>query len=326
MTSPVLTVTVTGAEHAELLPDPRPQPPLALDEIAGTTLASLISPGTELAYNYQGKDFPSYPGYAAVFQVEETGSEITGIQAGDLALCMGNHSSRQRAKKGEFVRLPDGLTAEAAVFARLMAVTMATLTTTRARPPGRVLVTGLGPVGHLGAQIFAAGGYTVLACDPVAERRRLAESRGLATSEKILVEDSAWKEQADLVLECSGHEQAVLDGCRMVRKGGEVVLVGVPWKRRTELSAQELLSLVFHRYVVLRSGWEWELPAQRADFRPNATWQNLEAATRWLADGRVRVDGLYALHSPRDCQQVYQSLLHGKAGELTAVFDWRQIG
>jgi threonine dehydrogenase-like Zn-dependent dehydrogenase len=325
MNSSTLAVTVTRGEFAELLADPRSQPALGPDEIAGASVVSLISPGTELAYNYQGKDFPSYPGYAAVFRVEETGSEVTGIRPGDLALSMGNHSSRQRVRKGEFVRLPEGLAAEAGVFARLMAVTMATLSTTRARPPGRVLVTGLGPVGHLGAQIFAACGYSVLASDPVAERRVLAESRGVATSEKIFTEDAAWKEQVDLVLECSGHEQAVLDGCLMTRKGGELVLVGVPWKRRTEAYAQDLLSLIFHRYITIRSGWEWELPTHASDFHPNSTWQNLEAAAHWIAQGRVRVDGLYSLHSPNNCQQVYQDLLHGRARQPTAMFDWRLL-
>ena len=114
----------------------------------------------------------------------------------------------------------------------------------------------------------------------------------------------------------------MLDGCRVVRKRGEVVLVGVPWSRQTDLTAHDLLHAVFHRYVVLRSGWEWEVPHFPTDFRTGSLYGSFAAALRWLAEGRIRVDGLYATASPRDAQRVYQSLLHRDWPALAAVFDW----
>ena len=45
----------------------------------------------------------------------------------------------------------------------------------------------------------------------------------------VPVEDPAYAGEVELVIECSGHEQAAFDGCRIVRKRGEVVLVGAPW-------------------------------------------------------------------------------------------------
>ena len=66
-------VTITAKEIAELLPLERPKGPVGLDEVAGKTLVTLISAGTELASAYLGSNFPSTPGYAAVFQVEEVG-------------------------------------------------------------------------------------------------------------------------------------------------------------------------------------------------------------------------------------------------------------
>ena len=110
-----------------------------------------------------------------------------------------------------------------------------------------------------------------------------------------------------------------------MRKRGEVVLIGTPWQRRTDLSAHELLHLVFHRYVVLRSGWEWELPLQEAEFRPNSIFGNMAAALRWLAEGRVRVDGLAVVLSPRAAQQAYQDLLRQRSERLTAIFDWMDL-
>jgi threonine dehydrogenase-like Zn-dependent dehydrogenase len=239
---------------------------------------------------------------------------------------MGPHRSYQRMAQEQVVRVPEGLDPAAAVFARLMSVSMSTLATTAARPPGKVLVTGLGLVGHLASQIFAACGYEVTACDPSTARREIGRRAGIRrVLPAVPVEDPTYVGQVELVVECSGHEQAAVDGCRIVRKRGEVVLVGAPWQRRTELTAHELLHLVFHRYVVLRSGWEWELPLQATEFRRGSIFGNLEAALRWLADGRVRVDHLATMLPPSQAQPAYQDLLHQRSERLSVVFDWTSV-
>jgi hypothetical protein len=46
---------------------------------------------------------------------------------------------------------------------------------------------------------------------------------------------------------------------------------------------------------------------------------------RWLAEGKVNVDGLAIPVSPRDAQHVYQQLLHQPAGSLTALYDWTTL-
>jgi len=123
-------------------------------------------------------------------------------------------------------------------------------------------------------------------------------------------------------VECSGHEQAVLDGCKVVRKRGEVALVGVPWRACSDMLGHALLHAVFHRYAVVRSGWEWELARRPADFRTGSIFANYAAALAWLAEGRVSVAGLYRKVAPADCQQVYDDLFGGRFPALAAVFDW----
>ena len=130
-------------------------------------------------------------------------------------------------------------------------------------------------------------------------------------------------DQIALHVECSGHEQAVLDGCKLVRKRGEVVLVGVPWSRKTEIFSFELTHAIFHRYVILRSGWEWEVPLQPRDFAGNSIMGNYRAALDWLADGRLRVDGLGTLYAPERAQEVYDGLLNQSLPTPAALFDWR---
>jgi len=169
MTQNHYAIHFTATEQAQLVetqPDPKPLGP---HDVAGRMVKSLVSPGTELA-GYQGQwtyaRYPLTPGYAAIFRVTDVGSEVTDLKPGDLAFAMGGHQSYQRARREHVVPLPHGLAPEAAPFARLMCVSMSTLTTTTARPPAKVIVTGLGIVGHLAAKVFASCGYDVLAVDP----------------------------------------------------------------------------------------------------------------------------------------------------------------
>ena len=319
-------VAPKAAELVELEPDRRP---LAPNEVAGRTRVSLISPGTELA-GYQGlwagAKMPSNCGYAAVFSVEQVGTEVKDLREGDLAFCLGSHRLLQRHERQSVVRLPEGLEPEAAVFARMMGVTMSTLVTTTARPPDIVLVTGLGLIGNLGAQVFQACGYVVVGSDPSPARRDLAKRCGIGdVRERVPLDDTCLAGRVGLVLECSGHEQAVLDGCRIVRKRGEVAMVGVPWARRADLQAFEVLHAIFHRYVILRSGWEWELPLQPTDFRCGSIFGNFAAAMDWLRQGRIRVEDLADVRSPHQAQEAYQALMGGAARRLTTLFDWRQL-
>jgi NADPH:quinone reductase-like Zn-dependent oxidoreductase len=316
-------IIFTARECAELLPAEPDPSPLGPKEVRGRTLATLVSAGTELNGGYLGQRFPSEPGYAAVFQVEEVGSEVTGITPGDRAYCSGRHRSFQRASLPDVLRVPDGISPAEATFGRLMGVSMSTLTTTKARPPETVLVTGLGLVGHLAALVFRACGYGVIVSDPSPARRALAERSGLPdVRDAVPVDDPALAGKIALTLECSGHEAAVVDACRLVRKGGEVAMIGAPWRQLTDLSAHSITNSIFHRYVTLRSGWEWELPLHGTEFRSGNIWENYRAAMDWLADGRVRVSGLYETAPPEDAQRVFQSLMRQEWPTLAAVFNW----
>jgi threonine dehydrogenase-like Zn-dependent dehydrogenase len=307
------------ARLVELPLDTRPPGPR---EVIGRTLTSAVSPGTELHAAFLGARFPTGSGYAAVFEVDAVGAEVTDLKPGDRAFCLGNHRSRQRQDRDGVVPVPRGLDLHLAPFARLFQVSWTTLVTTAARPPATVVVSGLGVIGHLAAQLFRGAGYTVLGVDPSDSRRALAAGKGLATAAAMPLDDPAIAGQVALVLECSGHEAGALAACQVVRKGGEVVLIGVPWVRRTELMAFDLLHAVFHKYAHLRSGWEWELPAHAQDFTAGSLRENAAGALQWLLEGRFDLGGLYDVRSPGDCQAVYSELCDAGCGRLTTVFDW----
>ena len=317
-------VQFVAREQAELKAVERDPTPLAPDEIAGRSIVTLISAGTETTGSYTSEGgFPRGSGYAGVFATEAVGADVSDVKVGDCVFCMGNHRSYQRVKRDAAVPLPEELAPETGVFARLMNVSMTTLTTTTARPPERVVVTGLGIIGNLAAQNFTHAGYEVFACEPIESRRAVAIECGLKNVlPAVPVDAPDITGTVGLVVDCSGHEQAVLDGCNVVRKKGEVVLIATPWRRYTEMYAHTILYAIFHKYVVVRSGWEWELPHQPTEFRTNSIHGNLNAGVRWLAEGRMSVAPLATKISPRDAQTAYQNLLHKRNERLTYLFDW----
>ena len=322
-------IVFTADETAEMQDFERDDAPLGADEIAGKTLYTLISPGTELnmydgSYNRAGiafGSFPCNPGYAASFEVEQVGSDVKDIKPGDKVFCMGLHSTHQRYPREQVIPLPAGLDPVAGPFARLMNVTLSTVTTTIARPPATIVVTGLGPIGLLGAMMFQRCGYNVIACDPIEARQEIARSKGLTDVRAAVPTGEGIK--VPLVLECSGHEQAVLDGLDVLEARGELVLVGVPMNRRTDIYAQEVLNKVFRNRVVIRTGSEWEVPKQPTAYRQNSNFGNMAGALKWLADGSISVDDLYMVMKPEDPQAIYQDVLNKRTEKMFVVLNWQ---
>lgn len=318
-------VIVTAHQQAGLGEIPDFQEPVKPGNIRGKTIISLISAGTELNSAFLAREFPKKPGYAAVFQIEETGAEVTNLQAGDVVFGSGGHGEKQDVAATSVVKLPRGVAPEEAVFARMMGVSMSTLNTTKVHAPERVLVTGLGLVGNLAAQVFANCGYFVTAVDPAPARQESARKAGVSDVRSSIAELGELSGQIGLHVECSGHEQAVIEGSLAVRKGGEVVLVGVPWSRHVDTPVFNLLHTIFHRYVTVRSGWEWEIPRQPTPFIGNSIHGNYVAAVDWIAKGRIKVKHLADGYSPTEAQHVYAGLLAQSLPTAGAYFDWRKV-
>lgn len=327
-------VVVTGRHSVELHQREPDQGALPSSHVEGLTLASMISPGTELNWYYDPLSdppggYPAFPGYTAVFEVTAVGDAVRELTVGDRALAFyGGHTGFQRQPADRVVRVSEELSPLLAPYARMMAISMATLTTTSARPPARIGVSGLGIVGQLATRVFAAAGYEVVAWDAAPERRALLPDEGVLAlaaaprQQETADDDPAGSGDLALVLECSGREQAVLDACAVVRKGGEVVMVGLPWRQHSNGSAYELLRIIWHRYVVLRSGWEYSIPDQPVEHVNGSAVENMTGAMRWLADSRIDVSGLAAVVPVSQAPSAYAGLRAKTWPALSAVFDW----
>jgi threonine dehydrogenase-like Zn-dependent dehydrogenase len=312
------------AELWEEIFDPEPQP----GEVSARTLVSVISTGSETGgymNYYGGGEYPCATGYAAVLEVLKTGAGVTAIKPGDRVFAQTAHRLYARFPAGEAVPVPAGMPAEHAVLGRFPAVSMTTMLKTAVRPTEPVVVTGLGVVGLCCAQMMQHCGYTVHAADPNPARRQTARECGVANTAAGLEELGALKGVCGLGIECSGNDNATLGLINLVRKGGEVSLVGVPWRSTSTVLVNELFRSVFGGYVTVYSGWEWSLPLHEAAFLPNSSFRSFATAIEWIRSGAIKVEGIYEKRSPADCATVYQSLAKGESEKTCVLFDWSSI-
>ena len=138
--------------------------------------------------------------------------DVEGFKPGDL---MGNLQSFQHIKADSAVFVPKGLDPAAAVIDCLINVMMTTLMTTTASTGDKVIISGAGPVGFLAAHLFKRSGYDVMVIDPIESRLEMIRASGISQTATVApLHDPEWMHKVALVVDCSGHESAVLDECR----------------------------------------------------------------------------------------------------------------
>ena len=294
------------------------------EDISGRTLFSLISAGTEVNgcyLNPQGWDYPISLGYAAVFEVEAVGEHVRGFSRGDLALCCGAHADLQICHYTGAIRLPDGMEPKQALFARMTAISMATLSRLHVHAGDSVLVVGLGAVGLLAMQAYARCGYRVSGMDPDPARADLAARLSGRPAWTALPEEA--KGQFGLALECSGTQQGAMTCCDALRMGGELSLVGVPWRPTGDVHSYPLLNRIFYQYLTVYSGWEMNLPARPGRFAPDSQLGNMEQAIEWIHAGDIRVDGMEKICSWKELPRLYEAILNREEKSVSILLDWR---
>ncbi len=97
----------------------------------------------------------------------------------------------------------------------------------------QVLITGCGTIGLMAIGICHAGGADmVIAADPNGFKRDLGKTMGadvvLEHADEKKVKEITDHGGADVLLEMSGHPQAITTGFKCVRHGGTVSLLGIP--------------------------------------------------------------------------------------------------
>ncbi|PWM44948.1 MAG: hypothetical protein DBX47_05205 [Clostridiales bacterium] len=286
------------------------------NSIAGKTLYSLISSGTEVFGCYDNPlnwNYPLRTGYSAVFEVEKVGSDVSSFKPGDRAFFWGNHSSYQLCQENEAVKIPNDLASETALFSRMATVSIATIEKTTIKPGARVLVTGLGAVGLLAMQVYKNFGFETYGIDPYEPRVLLANKMGIKNVFTSCPENL--KKTFSLALECSGSQQATVSCLELIKNGGEISLVGVPWKKTGDIDAFLPLNLAFYNFATVYSGWEVGIPDP-------LRIHHHKMAVEWLAEGKMTVEGMYEIRAREQIAQVYDEIYNKTTKSISTILKW----
>lgn len=181
-------------------------------------------------------EIPVPMGYCNVGTVIEVGSGVTGFSVGDRVASNGSHSEVVCVPKNLCARVPDGVSDDEASFTVIGAIALQGIRLANPSIGESFAVIGLGLIGLITVQILRANGTRVLGMDFDEEKLKLARSFGAETVNLAKGEDPVGAANVFsrgmgvdgvLVTASTKSNDPVLQGARMCRKRGRIVLVGV---------------------------------------------------------------------------------------------------
>jgi predicted dehydrogenase/threonine dehydrogenase-like Zn-dependent dehydrogenase len=244
-------------------------------------------------------DQPLPLGYCNAGVVLAVGKDVEGFVPGDRVVSNGYHAEVVSVPRNLCARIPHTISDEIAVFTVLGAIALQGVRLAKPTLGERFVVSGLGMVGLLTAQILRASGCSVMGLDPALRRVAAASQLGVAAIDISRADplDAASQfsdgEGADgVIITASTPSSAPLrDAARMCRKRGRIVLVGVTGCElpRSEFYHKELSFQVSCSYGPGRYDEKYEIGSHEypLGFVRWTAQRNFEAILQMLADGQI---------------------------------------
>ena len=310
--------------RARLVPIEAPFP--GPDEVAVEILASCVSPGTERAHYLRlpnaRPELPFTPGYSAAGRALAVGAEVRQLAVGDLvAVPRARHASVATVPAADALAVPAGVTVAEASFVYLAIIAGYGITCGALEPGEDVCIVGAGPIGAAAqrlARLRGAGSTTVVATS----RQREAIARA-GQADRFLALDEDREIEAlsvPLVVDATGHPDAVNVAISAAAPSGRVVLLGSPRGTTAalpvaELRRRHLTLLGAHISTIIRRGREQQRDLMRTE---------AETFLAGLADRRISVTDLVGVPvDPRESDVFYRRL--AQTGLVGAYFDWSTL-
>jgi 2-desacetyl-2-hydroxyethyl bacteriochlorophyllide A dehydrogenase len=216
---------------------PVTMPVLQPHQLLVRTRVSLISPGTERAFFLSlpntTNNYPHYPGYSNIGEIVACGTKVSNWLVGTRVASAALHVHYAAVDADKCIPVPTGLADESAVFFNLTSIAMQGVRKARIELGESVVVVGAGLIGLLAMQLARLNGaLPVITVDT--DERRLAFAQQVHADAIVCVDEQltetvavhCGKPGADVVIEATGHPEAILTAFALARPGGRVILLG----------------------------------------------------------------------------------------------------
>jgi predicted dehydrogenase/threonine dehydrogenase-like Zn-dependent dehydrogenase len=274
-------------------------------------------------------DQPLALGYCNVGRVAEVGAGVTGFSLGERVISNGKHAEVVSVPINLCAKVPDAVSDEEAAFTVLGAIALQGIRLVQPTLGETVVVSGLGLVGLLTAQLLRANGCRVLGLDFDKSKLALASQFGVDTVDLAAGQDPVKAAEifsrgrgvdAVIVTAATKSSEPMHQAALMCRKRGRIVLVGVTGLdlSRDDFFKKELTFQVSASYGPGRYDPNYEDKGQDypVGFVRWTEQRNFEAVLDMMADGRIDVKPLIShKFAIKDAVQAY-ALLGGAEPSL----------
>lgn len=193
-----------------------------------------LQPTLEAVFNKLGQPLPL--GYCNVGTVVAIGKGVTELKVGDRVASNGQHAEFVCVPKNLVVKVPDNVLDEEAAFTVIGSIGLQGIRLLNPQLGETVVVTGLGLIGLIAAQLLKANGCKVIGIDFDEDKIELARSKGIIAINPskgtdpvkfVLEETDQVGADAVLITASAKTNDVIHQAAEMSRKKGRIVLVGV---------------------------------------------------------------------------------------------------
>jgi predicted dehydrogenase/threonine dehydrogenase-like Zn-dependent dehydrogenase len=293
-----------------------------------------LMPTLEAVFNKLAQPLPL--GYCNVGKVIGVGEGVSEFKVGDRVASNGPHAEIVCVPQNLVAAVPANVSDDEAAFTVIGSIGLQGIRLCNPTLGETIVVTGLGLIGMITAELLLANGCKVIGIDLDAEKIALARKKGIiginplegADVVKSVLDETQGRGADGVIITASAKTDDIISqAARMCRKRGRIILVGVIGLNisRAEFYEKELTFQVSCSYGPGRYDEDYE---QRGiDYPlPFVRWtekRNFEAILQSISSGKLDVASLISERVPlEEYDRVYGSI--GKSRSIASLLVYRE--
>ena len=279
-------------------------------------------------------EFPRTVGDSNVGIIKGVGSAVTRFKVGDRVTSRANHQSEYiAAEPGTFVKVPDDVHSEDAVYAHLYTLTSLCYRKANFRPGENVAVVGVGVLGlgaiamgpHFGARVAAVANSPIR----LEMAERMGAHAGFLSDDpdlKAKLDDFTNGAGIDLVILTANPWPAYRTAVDIVRRSGRVAIISLLGRGEADLDFNPLYSGYFYdkgiSLIAANGTVGYGYPSEAEE---RFSWNRMcEYLLSLMADGGLEPKRLVTHRFDyKEMIKAYEMSTEREKTMLGVIFDWR---